>query len=77
MSPELQAWIEEQKPDLVEAAKRYVNKSSICFKQTGQDNEPQVSSSQLRNLLNVAQSERSLKVLVNFLRYQISRGQKK
>jgi hypothetical protein len=74
MSPEVQAWIEGQKPDLVAAAEEYVDQSGIYVKKAGSDGEPMVSSAQLRNLLNVAQSERSLKVLVNFLRYQIGRG---
>ncbi len=76
MGLELQAWIEERKPELVAAAEGYVDQSGIYFKQTGRDGEPQVSGSQLRNLLGVVRSERSLKVLVNFLRYQIGRGRR-
>ena len=76
MSPEVQAWIEDRKPELVEAAEEYVARSGIYQGRQGAEGEPQVSSSQLRNLLNVVQSERSLKVLVNFLRYQIGRGNK-
>lgn len=76
MSPELQKWIEEQKPALVAAAESYVDRSGIYVKREGRDGEPQVSGSQLRNLLGVVRSERSLKVLVNFLRYQIGRGRR-
>lgn len=80
MSPELQAWIEEQKPELVEAAERYVAESEI-YLPTPQDQkkggrrskDPRVTGSQLRNLLNVALTERSLAVLKNFLRYQVGR----
>ncbi len=73
MSPELQTWLEDRKPELVAAAEEYVDRSGIYLKRPGTAGEPNVSSSQLRNLLNVAQSDRSLKVLVNFLRYQIGR----
>jgi hypothetical protein len=76
MSPELQTWIEDQKPELVTAAETYVDQSGIYAKSPGRDGEPQVSGAQLRNLLNVAQGERSLKVLINFLRYQIGRGRR-
>lgn len=80
MSPEIQAWIDAQKPQLVEAAERYVERSEI-FRPTPRKRQkggrgkkdPRVSSSQLRNLLNVALTERSLPVLKNFLRYQVGR----
>jgi hypothetical protein len=80
MSPELQTWIEEQKPELVEAAERYVERSKIFLppeadpRRGGRpDKNARVSGSQLRNLLNVALTERSLAVLRNFLRYQVGR----
>ncbi len=74
MSPEQQSWIEAQKPELVAAAERYVAESEIYLPMPQRrDRKARVTMSQLRNLLNVALSERSLPVLKNFLRYQIGR----
>ena len=81
MSPEVQAWIEEQKPALVQAAEEYVEKSQIYLPAPPRGKRPtgkkakqaRVSSSQLRNLLNIAQTERSLAVFRNFLRYQVGK----
>jgi hypothetical protein len=93
MNPDIQAWIDEQKPELVKAAEEFVEESKICHPMppppshgkkgasstpTGRPGKPKarVSSSQLRNLLSVAQSERSLAVFRNFLRYQVGRKSK-
>lgn len=80
MGPELQAWIEEQKPELVAAAEAYVARSEIHLPMPQRDDHrgrpdksARVSASQLRNLLNVALTEKSLPVLKNFLRYQVGR----
>lgn len=79
MSRQTQAWIEAQKPELVEAAERYVQESEI-FRPTPREQQrgrkkkdPRVTPSQLQNLLNVALTERSLAVLRNFIRYQVGR----
>jgi hypothetical protein len=74
MSPEVQAWIEAQKPELVAAAERYVESSQLSLQAPNRrDRRARVSMSQLRNLLNIAQTERSLAVFKNFLRYQVGR----
>lgn len=77
MNAETLTWIEDQKPDLVRSAESYVEEHKIS--EPGEDRrhgfpKARVSGSQLRNLLSAAQSEGSLAVLINFLRYQIGRG---
>lgn len=82
-------WIEHQKAELVEAAEGFVTAAGIADPRPetkdkkpapprpgGKDNKPKakISGSQLRNLLSVAQSERSLAVLLNFLHYQMGRA---
>ncbi|MFP3939775.1 MAG: hypothetical protein ACOC7L_00650 [Acidobacteriota bacterium] len=86
MTPQLRAWIEAQKPSLVQAAEEYLNEAKIYLPKGGggkggkggrgggKRKDPRVSGSQLRNLLNVAQTERSVAVFRNFLRYQVGRG---
>lgn len=77
MKPETLGWIEEQEPELVRAAEKYVAEFDIHKadpQSRGPRNKARVSASQLRNLLNAAQGRSSLAVLVNFLRYQIGRG---
>lgn len=77
MKPETLGWIEDQEPELVRAAERYVAEFKIHEpgeESRGPRNKARVSGSQLRNLMNAAQSRASLAVLVNFLRYQIGRG---
>jgi len=77
MKPETLGWIEEQEPELVRAAEKYVADFDIHKpdpESRGARNKARVSASQLRNLLNAAQGRSSLAVLVNFLRYQIGRG---
>lgn len=67
-------WIEQQKPELVRAAEAYLKQHPIFEPEENKKaKDPKVSGSQLRNLLNAAQSGASLPVLKNFLRYQIGR----
>lgn len=75
MKPEALSWIEQQKPDLVAAAEVYLEEHQI-YKPGKRKDKPRISGSQLRNLLNAAQAESSLAVLINFLRYQVGRGNK-
>lgn len=78
MNADTLAWIEDQKPDLVRSAESYVEEFKISDPREGSRGhgfpKALISGSQLRNLLNASQSEGSLAVLVNFLRYQIGRG---
>lgn len=72
MNAQARAWVEAQKPELAVAAEGYVRD---YWEPSGSRGALQrVKPSQLRNLLSAAQAERSLAVLLNFLRYQIGRG---
>ena len=74
MTPRTLAWIEQQKPNLVGWAEEYVNTTKLYeARDPNRGKQAWVSGSQLRNLLNTAQSGSSLAVLINFLRYQIGR----
>lgn len=78
MNAETLTWIEDQKPDLVRSAEEYVKGFKLSEPRDVSRGrgfpKARVSGSQLRNLLSAAQSEGSLAVLINFLRYQIGRG---
>jgi hypothetical protein len=78
MTPEVLSWIDEQKPALVGAAERYIQDNPIYAPDPGRREArrppARVSGSQLRNLVNAAQTGSPLAVMVNLLRYQIGRG---
>ncbi len=78
MNAETLTWIEDQKPNLVRSAESYIKEYKISEPREVSRGrgfpKARVSGSQLRNLLSASQSEGSLAVLVNFLRYQIGRG---
>ena len=74
MSPTLLAWIEQQKPDRVASAEAYVRDSHI-YEAGPRGRGPRISPSQLRNLLNAAQGESPLAVIVNLLHYQMGRSE--
>jgi hypothetical protein len=89
MTPETIAWIEQQKPQLVDWAENYVKESELfklqnlskkTLEELGKNPQeevsvppPKVSPSQLRNLLGAAQAGHSIAILINFLRYQMGR----
>lgn len=78
MTPDVLSWIDEQKPGLVGAAERYLRDNAIYAagpsKHSARRPPAKVSGSQLRNLVNAAQADSPLAVLVNLLRYQIGRA---
>lgn len=68
------AWLDSIKPDLVGRAENFLESHNISRPSEKNRKNPVVSGSQLRNLLAAAQSGSPFAVLVNFLRYQIGRG---
>jgi len=74
MNTETLRWLDEQKPELVKAARGYLKEHGI-YRRGKRPRDPIVSTAQLRNLQNAANSGSSLEVLASFLRYQIGRGQ--
>lgn len=84
MTPDVLAWIDRQKPALVGVAEGFLSQHHIFERpepkdnklrdNKAKDNKPRVSGSQLRLLLNAAQSGSPVAVLVNLLHYQVGRG---
>lgn len=79
MIAEATDWLGRLKPTLVEQAESFVEEKATFEPRPGEEHKkagakkPNVTNSQLRNLLNVIETEGSVKVLRNFLRYQIGR----
>lgn len=78
MTPEILAWIERQKPALVGLAEGFLIQHRIYAPAPSEAHKQRpparVSGSQLRTLLNAAQSGSPVAVLVNLLHYQVGRG---
>lgn len=88
MQPEILAWIEKQKPDLVEWAEDFLKETRIYEEKADQGSDeddeaarsgdatsksPWVRKSQLQNLLGAARTGEPVALLANFLRYQDAR----